>query len=383
MNFLSVASGIEAASCAWEPLGWRAVGFSDIDPFACDFLAERFPSVRNFGDMTDYAKWTLPRSPELLVGGTPCQSFSVAGLRAGLADPRGNLALVYLGIAARYCPRWIVWENVAGVLSSGGGRDFAAFIGALGKLGYGFAYRVLDAQFFGVPQRRRRVFVVGYLGDWRRAAAVLFEPQSMRGRPIARRPSAEEVAGTLTRSTGRRGGAQEADSGLLIASNGEGATGLPFLTRSNLGKTVNNQTPLLAYAPALAPCLMASKNRTGGHRPPGTAPEDCHGLIAFNARQDPCSGSIAGALGSQRPQSEAVVIRERDGYSVRRFTPLECERLQGFPDNWTAIDRKGKPASDAVRYSALGNSMARNVMEWIGARIAAVDALNLEKLQCP
>jgi DNA (cytosine-5)-methyltransferase 1 len=185
MKYLSVCSGMEAASVAWHPLGWTPVGFSEIEPFPCAILKHRFPNTPNYGSLTEYQSWPLePGAIDLLVGGTPCQSFSVAGLRKGLADPRGNLALTFLGLADKLKPRWIVWENVPGVLSSGGGRDFGSFLGALVELGYGFAYRVLDAQYVGgpraVPQRRRRVFVVAHLGDWRPAAAVLFEPESLR-----------------------------------------------------------------------------------------------------------------------------------------------------------------------------------------------------------
>mgnify|MGYP000915167492 CR=1 FL=1 len=182
LRFLSVCSGMEAASVAWEPLGWKAVGFSEIEPFPCAVLAHRFPNTLNYGSLTEYQSWPLePGAIDLLVGGTPCQSFSVAGLRKGLADPRGNLALTFLGLADKLKPRWIVWENVPGVLSSGGGRDFGSFLGALVELGYGFAYRVLDAQHFGVPQRRRRVFVVACLGDWRAAAEVLSLREGLRG----------------------------------------------------------------------------------------------------------------------------------------------------------------------------------------------------------
>jgi DNA (cytosine-5)-methyltransferase 1 len=181
VRYGSVCSGIEAASVAWEPLGWQPAWFSEIDPFPSAVLAHRFPGVPNLGDMTTiHEREEFQRgSVDLLVGGTPCQSFSVAGLRAGLDDPRGNLALVFLRLASIARPRWIVWENVPGVLSSNRGRDFGSFIGALAQLGYGWAYRVLDAQYFGVPQRRRRVFVVGCLGDWRASASVLFEPEGV------------------------------------------------------------------------------------------------------------------------------------------------------------------------------------------------------------
>jgi DNA-cytosine methyltransferase len=182
MKYLSVCSGMEAATVAWHHMGWTPVGFSEIEPFPCAILKHRFPNVPNYGSLTEYQSWPLePGAIDLLVGGTPCQSFSVAGLRKGLADPRGNLALTFLGLADKLKPRWIVWENVPGVLSSGGGRDFGSFLGALVELGYGFAYRVLDAQHFGVPQRRRRVFVVACLGDWRAAAEVLSLREGLRG----------------------------------------------------------------------------------------------------------------------------------------------------------------------------------------------------------
>ena len=182
LRYLSVCSGMEAASVAWHPLGWTPVGFSEIEPFPCAILKHRFPTVPNYGSLTAFQSWPLePGSIDLLVGGTPCQSFSVAGLRKGLADPRGNLALTFLGLADKLKPKWIVWENVPGVLSSGGGRDFGSFLGALVELGYGFAYRVCDAQHFGVPQRRRRVFVVACLGDWRAPAEVLSLREGLRG----------------------------------------------------------------------------------------------------------------------------------------------------------------------------------------------------------
>ncbi len=188
MRYLSVCSGIEAASVAWHHLGWEPVGFSEIEPFPAAVLKHRFPHVPNYGDMTKFEEWPIePGTVDLLVGGTPCQSFSVAGLRKGLEDPRGNLMLTYLAIAARLRPRWIVWENVPGVLSSNGGRDFGTFLGALGELRYGFAYRVLDAQYVrvgrwprAVPQRRRRVFVVGCLGDGAAAAQVLALEEGLR-----------------------------------------------------------------------------------------------------------------------------------------------------------------------------------------------------------
>ena len=185
IKYLSVCSGIEAATVAWHELGWEPVAFSEIEPFPCKVLAHHYPNTPNWGDMTKFKEWP-DATIDALVGGTPCQSFE---------DPRGELMLTYLAIAARYRPRWVIWENVPGVLSSNGGRDFGAFLGALGQLGYGWAYRVLDAQWFGVAQRRRRVFVVGCFRDSTSAAKVLFESESVRRDTPPRRKAGKESAG--------------------------------------------------------------------------------------------------------------------------------------------------------------------------------------------
>jgi DNA (cytosine-5)-methyltransferase 1 len=203
MRYLSVCSGIEAVSVAWHDLGWTPVGFSEIDKFPSEVLAKRFPDVQNFGDMTKYKEWTLGRDTvDILVGGTPCQSFSVAGLRKGLDDPRGNLALTFVSMVEFYQPEFFIWENVPGVLSSEQGRDFGSLLTAVGYIGYGWAYRVLDAQYFGVPQRRRRVFLVGHIsGDSRRAAEILFESESFRGNPPKSRKPRETTPTDVKRST--------------------------------------------------------------------------------------------------------------------------------------------------------------------------------------
>ena len=205
IKYISVCSGIEAASVAWHDMGWEPVAFSEIEPFPSEVLKTRFPNTPNWGDMTKFNTWP-DANVNLLVGGTPCQSFSVAGLRQGLKDPRGNLMLTFLAIAERYKPKWIVWENVPGVLSSNGGKDFGSFLGALGELGYGWAYRVLDAQWFGVAQRRKRVFVVGCLGDQRAAAEVLFESESVSRNPAPSREKRQATAGATQESIG--GGSQ-------------------------------------------------------------------------------------------------------------------------------------------------------------------------------
>jgi len=201
LRYLSVCSGIEAASMAWEPLGWQPAAFAEVEKFPSAVLAHHWPQVPNMGDMNNHEQWDLP-AISVLVGGTPCQSFSVAGLRKGLHDPRGGLMLTFLEIAQRRRPQWIVWENVPGVLSSDGGRDFGAFLGALGALGYGWAYRVLDAQWFGVAQRRRRVFVVANLGDGTAPAKVLFESESVCRNPAPSREAGERTAANAAGGVG-------------------------------------------------------------------------------------------------------------------------------------------------------------------------------------
>ncbi len=177
---------MEAATVAWHPLGWTPLAFSEIEPFPKALLQYKYPNIPNYGDLTKFDEpgneWPLPvGNVDLVVGGTPCQAWSVAGKRLGLDDPRGRVALAYAGFIEKHRPRWIVWENVPGVYSAGkpGGADFAAFVGTLVKFGYHIAYRTLNAEYFGVPQRRRRCILVGYLGDWRPAAAVLFESESL------------------------------------------------------------------------------------------------------------------------------------------------------------------------------------------------------------
>lgn len=225
MRYLSVCSGIEAVSCAWEPLCFEAAGFGEIEPFPCSVLKHHYPNVPNFGDMTQFKEWPIePGSVDILVGGTPCQSFSVAGLRGGLDDERGNLALTYCRILQKFKPRWFLWENVPGVFSSWTGTnppsdleqgeewedtetsDFGRILEAFSELGYGWAWSVRDAQYFGVPQRRRRVFVVGYLGDWRRASEALFESGCVSGNPKTRGKKRKDVAGTLASRTSAGGG---------------------------------------------------------------------------------------------------------------------------------------------------------------------------------
>ncbi len=289
MNYISVCSGIEAASVAWHPLGWTPLAFSEIEPFPSAVLAHRFPGVPNLGDMTKFHEWpdkfANGATPDAVAGGTPCQAFSIAGLREGLLDPRGNLTLTFLGVVAKYMPTWVVWENVPGVLSSvttdhppemaapddlreGERREcvedyeadsshaLSCFMDGLQKLGYGCALRCLDAQYFGLAQRRRRVFVVGYLGDWRRAAEVLFESDCLRWNPPPSRQARQEVAGTLSSRTSGGGGL---GTDFDVVGGRQASTGGPDENDAADGRLVvgGNGGGVLKWPADLAPTLNA------------------------------------------------------------------------------------------------------------------------------
>jgi len=487
LNYLSVCSGVEAATVAWHSLGWNPVAFSEIEPFPSAVLAHHYPHVPNLGDMTKYKEWKLNEPIDLLVGGTPCQSFSVAGLRKGMDDPRGNLALVYLGIADKFKPKWIVWENVPGVLSSKGGRDFGSFLGALGELGYGFAYRVLDAQHFGVPQRRRRVFVVGCLGDWRSAAAVLFEQESLLGNPKKSRSKGQETSaftsssfggygegvGTIRAAGGDLGGGSETlvahsvstkrrndpttntlvatapdrsntvgsllardykgignqdlqdGRGLIVYENhpsdsrvkemgdvcqtvtstwGTGGGNIPFVgmkayTLQGGGATSQNSQGMgwnedisftlnntdvhgvaIAFEPGIAQ-REGGDNRFVEDLSPtirsNMGDNQVAAAYAVDVYNQAIDGNVTATLTEACGGTNTSGPKLMSNMAVRRLTPIECERLQGFPDNHTMIPWRKKPAKDCPdgpRYKAMGNSMAVPVMNWIGKRIQMVQS---------
>lgn len=453
MRYLSVCSGIEAASVAWP--FWTPVGFSEIEKFPCALLKHHYPSVPNYGNLLNHADWP-DLQPDLVVGGTPCQAFSIAGLRAGLADPRGNLTLVFLGLVARQKPEWVVWENVPGVLSDKTGA-FASFVGGLDQLGYGVAWRVLDAQYFGVPQRRRRVFVVGRLGDIRGSAQVLFEPESLRGNPAesgAERENAAARAGggaavwpavahslradgfdASEDGTGRGtpltvwpdvamavmardakgprnyqdGGLQNAvafcdtcDGGYahtahtlrvsapnthVVAFNdvGRAAYATTATTiRTGGGEGHSTLVPVnLRYGVAsVASTLRSEREATAVVFPTVDANIDrkwgsdqwvgskAYALQETASRENPDSGPRGKGWKEEEEEEEAFTLDTRPqnvatNWRVRRITPRECERLQGFPDDYTQLGN----TPDGPRYKALGNSMAVPVMRWIGERI--------------
>lgn len=398
LRYGSVCSGVEAATAAWHPLGWEPQWFSEIEKFPSAVLAHHYPNTPNYGDMTQFKEWPN-EAIDLLVGGTPCQSFSVAGLRKGLDDPRGNLMLTYVAIAARYKPRWLVWENVPGVLSSNRGRDFGTFLTALGEVGYGFAYRICDAQYFGVAQRRRRVFVVGYLGDWRRAAAVLFERESLSGHPPPSRETREEVAGytatsfgkysegvgTVRASGGDLGGGSETIVAKCLTSRvGSAYDGQTeqFITEQQSVKTITASYGMGGVDYETKPLVFGAQNSSSqgdsvSEYVTPTLDKSKTPAVAFgidhdlNAAKELMGPLIRGPQGAPRN----AVSQEM---AVRRLTPIECERLQGFPDNYTQIPWRNKAPEDCPdgpRYKAMGNSMAVPVMRWIGQRINKVEEL--------
>jgi DNA (cytosine-5)-methyltransferase 1 len=416
IKYGSVCSGVEAATVAWHSLGWRPQWFSEIEKFPSAVLKHHYPSVPNRGDMTNFKEW--PDEPiDVLVGGTPCQSFSVAGLRKGLDDPRGNLMLTYLAIAAKYRPKWLVWENVPGVLSSNGGLDFASLLRGMGELGYGFAYRVLDAQYFGVAQRRRRVFVVGYLGSWQRAAAVLFERHSLQGNIAPRREKGEKVAPTVT--TGApfsRTGNESVECEAIVAQCLTTRTGtafdpfmetmpIAFATKQQSMKTSDNVANTLGANDYKEPQAVAigwsnelntlkdlqptiQRGGAGGRHdgvmiPPSAVAYDSAVTAPLNTqlglRGPDVSNSLREGVGIGNVGDPAFTLQASHGHGVitpsqvRRLTPIECERLQGFPDNYTDIRLNDKQTPDGPRYKAMGNSMAVPVMNWIGRRIQMVE----------
>lgn len=294
---------------AWRPLVWEPVVFSEIEKFPCAVLAHHYPDVPNVGDVTktDWSKYR--NAADIVVAGAPCQDYSVAGQRAGMDGKRGSLTIRFLDAVSDIRPRWLVFENVPGLLSSNQGRDFERFLDELAQRGYFGCWRCLDAQYFGLAQRRKRVFFVGYLGNWRPAAAILFERESLRWDSPPCREAGQDAAGTLAASVG---GCNENDaqSGRLIA-----------------------------------------------------------GPASVTSSMNPS------------PVSPALDVGKYDGFAVatnrtvRRLTPREAERLQGFPDDYTAITYRGKPAADGPRYKALGNSFAVPVVRWVGKRIAMVEKI--------
>jgi DNA (cytosine-5)-methyltransferase 1 len=405
MNYLSVCSGIEAATVAWQHLDWNPLGFSEIEKFPAQVLATHYPLTPNMGDMTNYKQWRFDEPVNLIVGGTPCQSFSVAGLRKGLEDPRGNLALTYVGLLDHFKPEWFIWENVPGVLSSNQGQDFSAFLSSLAIIGYGFAYRVLDAQYFGVPQRRRRVFVVGCSRGWQYPAKVLFEPGCLSGDLTKGRKKREEtpanvgkgfayggsnpnISDTVTNKWHKgSGGPSGNECGLFVAQVYENhpsdsrvkEMGEVCTTVTSKWGTGGGNVPFVQQAVAIQDTSGRDKAQNGkGWNEEVSYTLDATGLqgVAVDTYNFSIQGNVASTMTADMGGPTHSGPKVMHNMAVRRLTPTECERLQGFPDGYTDIKPNGKQTPDGPRYKALGNSMAVPVMRWIGERINKLVALN-------
>lgn len=429
-SFGSAASGIEAASVAWNPLGWRAAWLSEIDPFASGVLAYRHPEVPNLGDMTRLPEWILSgviTAPDVFVAGTPCQAFSIAGLRKSLEDARGNLSLTYCEIVNAIDtaraerneePCTAVWENVPGVLST---KDnaFGCFLAGLagedvplvaagGKWpdaglvvgpARAVAWRVLDAQFFGVAQRRRRVFVVASARDGFDPGAVLFEFDGVRRDTPPVRETREDPTSTLTEGARKRGGYSTDDVPLTPEWPAQIACTLNASFGSKQGLEDQH---IRGGHPSLCPPMTMAHGQGGAEIAEDRAPTlTCNHeapILFLGGRFDEVAHTLRGEGfdASEDGTGRGTPLIPVPFRKVRRLTPRECERLQGFPDDytripwkpyqsWTKRQSKGLfesfdaflrklPATtedcpDGPRYKALGNSMAVPVMEWIGARI--------------
>lgn len=456
MRYVSIFSGVEAATLAWEPLGWEPLAFCEIDDFPSAVLAEHWPNVPNLGDITkvDWKK-EIHGAVDLVVGGSPCQSFSIAGKREGLKGASG-LMFEYIRCVQELRPRWFLWENVPGALTSENGDAFGQLLRKMDELGYSLAWIVLDAQFFGVAQRRRRLFLVGHLGA-KSPAEVLFEPDCLSGNPQSSREKRKELTSRAGRSAACAGfkysaaprantiGHAEEQANTLTAdwhapavfplqgnmigrADGAGPAGKGYGMPGDPAFTLNcvdrQGVAMYQYGTEIAVCMTARGDSspcadmgqnivcmTGtqahchisdeiagcltAHMGKDDAPvvvvdsnsenasNEAFGF-AQNTRNDVRivgDGTISGALTANPGMKQTTFVCTSDYESapiVRRLTPLECERLQGFPDNHTRISWKGKPAEecpDGPRYKAIGNSMAVPVMRWLGERIDAVDRL--------
>ncbi|WP_145182368.1 DNA cytosine methyltransferase [Pseudomonas sp. URMO17WK12:I11] len=471
ITYGSVCSGIEAATVAWHPLGWRAAWYAEIEQFPSAVLAHHYPDTPNHGDMTRLAALVLSgkiQAPDVLVGGTPCQAFSVAGMREGLADPRGALTIKYVELldaidhvrTKRGEPEAAcVWENVPGVLSDKG-NAFGCFLGALvgesaelkppgGKWKdagcvYGptrtVAWRVLDAQYFGLAQRRRRVFVVASARAGFDPLEVLFEREGVRRDTAPRRGEGQAAAGTITASTGGVDENDAADGRLTVFGGNNTAGPIDVAPARNACASASGRMDFESEAFVVSGTLQANGKAAGS----ATQQDAENGMLVVHGTQDPCTlHDQAFALGRNSGQENAVLAfaensrseirleggdgqvvgtlstgggkpgqglpciafqergreggrslevggdiayaltapgdggrsQERNvltGSAVRRLTPRECERLQGFPDDYTLIAYRGRVAGlcpDGPRYKAIGNSKAVPVVRWIGWRL--------------
>ena len=417
MKFGTFCSGIGAPEQSWTQLGWEPQFVSEIEPFPCAVLAHHHPSAMNLGDMTKITDEQISRfNVDVICAGTPCQSFSIAGLRKGMDDANGQLAIRYVELLGALRPARMVWENVPGVLSSwsdettrrpsersigliaaaeetrrilsDGGydvgtkicsedfeeadqtNDFDQFTAALVQRGYSLAWGILDAQFFNVAQRRERVFVVGSLGNWTDSAAIFFDRESLCGNPAPSREAGKKASRILRAGIDRRG-EFDPDYGLAPTlpsrSRGGGGLGTDFDCDGGLIPSVVDTLSDGSAEPSSDQQGDGVNDSLSEVRPFAFQTR-----IGRNGRGQPKETVDAlTSCGGTHADSKPHVVTP--SMAVRRLTPLECERLQGFPDGHTAINFRGKPAADTPRYRAIGNSMAVPVLTWIGKRIMQMD----------
>lgn len=432
MRYLSLFSGIEAATVAWKPLGWECVGFSEIEPYPCSLLAHHYPNIPNLGDVTKITEQQIKDLGDfdLVVFGSPCQDLSVAGARKGFQDgTRSNLfyeAMRVIDYARKHCnTRFALWENVPGAFSSNKGADFTAVVREMAGLsnldtpknGWGntgaavgenglLEWRVLDAQYFGLAQRRKRVFAILDTGDWANRPPILFEQESVRGNTPPSRETGQGIAADTQTGVGVQAlpintmtcQGRPSDNGRMGDGIGKSIDPSPTLsTRHHHAVAYGfdsrwyNQTPK-----ELCPTLTATdykeakgvisiagniigRSPQNGGNGNGFDEEVCYTLttadrhaVAFGiGGQDIGHCLRSNASRADKPSSTTYVV-EIPTSIIRRLTPTECERLQGFPDSYTQIPYRNKPTEqcpDSPRYKALGNSMAVPVMQWIGRRI--------------
>ena len=397
MRAISLFSGVGGLDMGFERAGIETVLQAERDAWCNEVLARHWPETERVTDVRDVQGGD---GIDLIYGGFPCQDVSVAGKRAGLGGERSGLWFEFERILRELRPRWAVIENVPGLLSSNKGRDFAVILDGLEELGYSVGWAVLDAQNFGVPQRRRRVFIVaGATG--RSVEQVLSLCESCGGNPETSAAPGQAVAGTLGGGAGERGWSPDTDrmtfipiqdarevdkqqNGIGIGSDGDPMFTLDGASRHAVAVSLRGRegggAPIVAYA------LNArdGKGINAGH---GSNNLVAHPISASNAvrtsqRESDTTFVVAHALTAETYHHGGFpnqTVGADNGYmqadtsGVRRLTPLECERLMGWPDDWTRWTAGGKEIADSHRYRMAGNGVVASVAEWIGHRLVAVD----------
>lgn len=423
MRYLSLFSGIEAATQAWQPLGWECVAVSEIEPFPCAVLEHHYPDVPNLGDVTKITEQQIKDlgQIDLVVFGFPCQDLSVAGGRKGFQGERSSLfydAIRVIEYAKRHCgTRFALLENVPGAFSSNKGADFTEVVKHMAGLddldtpknGWGkegaavgdnglLEWSVLDAQWFGLAQRRKRVFAIVDFGDWASRPPILLERESLRGDSAPSRETRQDFTADVRASATKRGFdkqriGQYADNNVASTCAARDYKDATDLVVEPCQKVVGacytlttNYRHAVAYGCTPTTLDEHKVNAITASYGLGGADLETKPLVMQLMDESYCFDSanmglslnkeVAATLCAHNSKQPQNVLRAN--YAVRRLTPIECEKLQGFPPNFTKIPYRNKSADDCpngVRYKALGNSMAVNVMAWIGQRVQQAVAI--------